>query len=90
MMPETSLSEVEMSQINKILKTISDSEWNNYLSDLDIDQERSEFNVARWAGEELFQSRDIFYRYTEGYKFDQGVGKGVWIDDLKIEGPPIE
>ena len=74
MMPLTSLSETEKKRVDKIVTHISGAQWDKYMSDDDISQTRFEFNVARWAGEEWFQSRETFYRYSEGLKATKSVG----------------
>lgn len=78
MMPHTTLSEAELARVDEILSYITNSEWDRYMSDDDINQSRNEFNVARWAGEEWFSSRDVFLKYAEGLKASKGVGKGSW------------
>ena len=76
-MPETTLYETELLRIKEILTHISGSQWDIYMSDEDVSQQDYEFVIARWAGEEWLVDRDVFYRYTEGYKERKGIGNST-------------
>ena len=47
------------------------------MSDEDESQQDYEFVIARWAGEEWLVDREVFYRYTEGYKERKGIGQPI-------------
>ena len=78
MMPLTKLSEQDYRDWKAIVDHIVGSYYWNYLSDDDINLTRFELNLVMWLGEEFFPSLELFIQYTEGTKFNNGVGKGTW------------
>ena len=52
MMPFTSLTESEKLSIDNILNTLSDDQWQKFLTNQNIELTRELFNVAFWAGEQ--------------------------------------
>ena len=65
-MPFSTLTEVERARIDEILNQISGDLWKVFILYSEIELNRDQFNVARWAGEQWFQSRELLYRYKKG------------------------
>ena len=83
MMPETTLSEQDYRDWKAIVDHITGDAYWRYVSDDDTNLVRFEWNLVMWLGEEWFPSLDLFIQYTEGTKFNEGVGIGSW------KGPEI-